>query len=121
MKIVLTCPECGEANWKLDNPKEGIFRCATCGAACDIDEMSSEVEEVDNTPYFGVVRWQLDDIKAALADRGYPITQDNIDEIVTNCVNNHFFTDTMIEAGWDMIYATIDMLANDGKITKDRW
>ena len=53
--------------------------------------------------WFGIVRWCDDDIAAKLVELGAEPTDDNISAVRTACENNHYFTDTMIEAGWYMI------------------
>lgn len=56
--------------------------------------------------WFGQVRWCEEDIKAALEDRGYPVTENNIAKL-SNLCNSHWFTDHMIEAGWEYMYNNI--------------
>lgn len=58
------------------------------------------------TEWFGKVRWCEDDLKAALEDRGYPVTENNVDKLFVIC-NSHWFTDYMIEAGWEYMYSNI--------------
>ena len=52
--------------------------------------------------YFGVVRWCEEDLKCALINEGYPVTENNISKLSMIC-DNHWFTDCMIEAGWEYI------------------
>jgi hypothetical protein len=73
---------------------------------------------MENTEWFGIVRWCKDDLKAALERNGYPITDDNVDELFCQ-LQHHSFSDCMIAAGWDFIDDAISSLAFDGKITED--
>lgn len=49
MKIVLTCPECGDTNWI---EKDDGFECAACGEFAHPEDMTAEVikkpEELGN-------------------------------------------------------------------------
>lgn len=65
-------------------------------------EINGESEE----GWFGYVRWNIDDLKVALEDKGYPDTEENISKLYDLC-SNHYFTDYMIAAGWDYIYGQI--------------
>lgn len=42
VKIVLTCPECGNSTWL--RREEGDFECLSCGDRYNPEDMSSEVE-----------------------------------------------------------------------------
>lgn len=44
---------------------------------------------------------------SALDDRGYPATEANVAKLY-NLISGHWFTDNMIEAGWNDIYYQID-------------
>ena len=57
--------------------------------------------------WFGQVRWCEDDLKVALEDRGYPVTEENIAKLYNIC-QSHWFTDCMIAAGWQFMYDQID-------------
>ena len=63
----------------------------------------------NNVEWFGQVRWCEDDLKVALENEGYPATESNIAKLYDLC-NNHFFTDFMIEKGWEYIYSQINEL-----------
>ena len=64
--------------------------------------------------WFGVVRWCNDDVEALLIDMGVEPTAENIDKVRCACENNHYFTDSMIEAGWiSMEYIARDALGID--------
>ena len=52
--------------------------------------------------WFGQVRWCEEDLMGALEDQGYPATENNIAKLYSLC-NSHWFTDHMIEAGWEYI------------------
>lgn len=56
--------------------------------------------------WFGVVRWCEDDLKNALEVQGYPVTENNISKLYEIC-NSHWFTDYMIERGWEYMYDSI--------------
>ena len=56
----------------------------------------------DNEEWFGQVRWCENDLKSALEENGYPITENNIAQLYSLC-DTHWFTDHMIEAGWEYI------------------
>lgn len=58
--------------------------------------------ESKDDEWFGVVRWCRDDIISALTDKGYPVTENNINKLESLC-KHHWFSDHMIEAGWDYI------------------
>ena len=47
VKILLTCPNCGNSNWipRNDSEAEGAFECAACGDLVFPEDMSSEVKE----------------------------------------------------------------------------
>lgn len=55
-----------------------------------------------NDEYFGVVRWHKADLESALEDHNIAVTENNIDKLF-GLVNNHWFTDFMIERGWEYI------------------
>ena len=56
----------------------------------------------DNAEWFGKVRWCENDLKSALEENGYPATENNIANLYSLC-DTHWFTDHMIEAGWEYI------------------
>ena len=56
--------------------------------------------------WFGEVKWSREDLENALEVQGYPVTENNVKKLY-NMVNNHWFTDYMIEAGWDYMYGYI--------------
>lgn len=62
-----------------------------------------------NSEWFGIVRWCEDDLKCALEDKGYPATENNIAKLHSIC-SPHFFTDVMIERGWEFMH---DSIGND--------
>lgn len=84
--------ECDEFDWGVDE-------------TCLI--VHTEEKPTDNTEWFGIVRWCKDDLISALTDRGYPATEHNIATLYNLC-NQHWFTDNMIETGWEYIYNKID-------------
>lgn len=60
----------------------------------------------DKKEWFGEVRWCEEDLKNALECVGYPVTANNVAKLYAVC-NSHWFTDFMIESGWEYMYNTI--------------
>ena len=60
-----------------------------------------------NKEWFGQVRWCEDDLITALEEMGYPATEENISRLYSMC-DKHWFTDCMVEAGWEYIENCID-------------
>lgn len=58
---------------------------------------------------FGVVEWGIDDLFAALAERGYVVNYKNTVLFAKN-IDDKRLVETMIAAGWDYIYEVIDDL-----------
>ena len=56
--------------------------------------------------WFGEVRWCEEDLINALEVQGYPVTENNIAKLYAAC-NSHWFTDFMVERGWEYMYDTI--------------
>lgn len=104
VQIVLTCPDCGSSNWKTSDNYE--FKCLQCGAAALPEAMCSATKDVDETDWFGMVRWCEDDLKNALEVQDYPATENNVAKLRCLC-DHHSFEDRMIERGWDHIYTLI--------------
>lgn len=61
---------------------------------------------MDKKEWFGKVRWCEEDLANALEVQGYPVTENNIAKLRAMC-EHHFFTDCMIEAGWEYMYSNI--------------
>lgn len=59
-----------------------------------------------NAEWFGQVRWCEEDFETALKENGYPVTENNINKLMAAC-QSHWFTDHMVEAGWEYIYNNI--------------
>lgn len=57
--------------------------------------------------WFGEVKWSKEDLANALEVKGFPVTENNIAKLYEIC-NSHWFTDYMIEMGWQYIYSCID-------------
>ena len=53
--------------------------------------------------YFGEVKWHREDLENALEVQGYPVTENNIRKLYAIC-DTHWFTDYMIEMGWNYMY-----------------
>ena len=62
---------------------------------------------MENNNAFGEISWENEDIANALELCDYEPTEENVQKI-RKALDNHFFTDWMIEQGWDYIYQTID-------------
>lgn len=58
--------------------------------------------------WFGQVRWCDEDLENALEVQGYSVTENNIEKLRALC-NNHWFTDYMIEAGWNYMYDNVGL------------
>ena len=56
--------------------------------------------------WFGEVKWCEEDLKCALENKNYPITKNNVAKLYAFC-NSHWFTDYMIEAGFNYMYSVI--------------
>lgn len=56
--------------------------------------------------WFGIVRWCDDDIRTALEDAGKEVNDENVSKI-RQALDNHWFTDYMIEHGWEYINETV--------------
>lgn len=63
--------------------------------------MNNETRE-----WFGQVRWCEDDLRLALENNGYPVTENNIAKLYNLC-NSHHFVDYMVEAGWEYMFNII--------------
>jgi hypothetical protein len=51
MKFFLSCPECGHTEWTRTQPEDGepIFRCETCGALSQPEDMCTFVQEPEDS------------------------------------------------------------------------
>ena len=67
------------------------------------------MEKEKQSEWFGQVRWHNDDLASALKDKGISATEKNIVKL-RSLLDNHWFTDHMISAGWDYINNCIDNL-----------
>ncbi len=67
-------------------------------------------KNMNNNEYFGVVRWNNEDIKSKLEEMGIEPTEENIATVRCECENDHHFTDAMIKAGWIAIECAIKNL-----------
>lgn len=61
---------------------------------------------------FGRVEWVDEDIRNALENLSYPVTDENV-SIIRDKLSKHWFTDAMIECGWSYIYDVIQHELND--------
>lgn len=55
---------------------------------------------------FGRVEWVDEDIRNALEVGDYPVTDENV-SIIRSKLSKHWFTDAMIECGWEYIHEVI--------------
>lgn len=72
-------------------------------------EIAEGAERFDDKIYgsFGEVSWRMEDLRQALRKNGIQETDRNIHKI-HDAVTSHFFTDQMIERGWEIIDSLID-------------
>lgn len=108
VQIILTCPNCGHSIWEATDNHE--FKCIKCEEIVYTENMCSSTKDTDETDWFGQVRWCEEDLKNALEVQGYPVTENNVAKLYSLCTH-HFFTDCMIERGWEYIY---DQIGGDG-------
>ncbi len=76
------------------------------GVAVEEWELEDEQDKINDEEWFGQVRWCDEDLENALEVQGYSVTKKNIEKLRALC-NNHWFTDYMIEAGWNYMYGNI--------------
>lgn len=69
-------------------------------------ELDDEQHKISDNEWFGQVRWCNEDLEEALDNNGYPVTEKNVSKLRREC-DSHWFTDHMIEAGWDYINAQV--------------
>jgi hypothetical protein len=67
--------------------------------------------------WFGVVRWCDEDIEIILSDQGFIVTPEAVRMIREDC-STHWFTDGMIEAGFELISCHIRNRENRGELTR---
>ena len=85
-----------------------------------MDEWFGKQEEAEAAPaddqqeedWFGIVRWCDKDIANALEENGHEANDENISK-VRNGLETHWFTDSMIGAGWDYINDVIWKVIED--------
>lgn len=106
-----------EASGKLyteEDAKNGYY-CIAFGFEDDYEchsvaveewELEDEQDKISDVEWFGEVRWCDEDLENALDDNGYPVTEKNVSKLRREC-DSHWFTDYMIEAGWDYINAHV--------------
>lgn len=56
--------------------------------------------------WFGEVKWHKDDLENVLEYCDYPVTENNIKKLYEIC-NSHWFTDYIIEMGFQYMYDNI--------------
>lgn len=86
----------------------GICSVKGCNNVADyyVDFDKNEVEFTDMEEWFGEVKWNKEDLVNALEVQCYPVTENNIKKLY-DIVSNHWFTDYMIEMGWQYMYEQI--------------
>lgn len=72
-----------------------------------------EQKKEEKEEWFGEVRWSKDDLADALEVKGYPVTEENVNKLL-DMVDDHWFTDYMIQAGWEYIYEQINNIDLEG-------
>lgn len=80
----------------------------------DCDE---EYDLINRDHYVASVLWQMEDIKAALEERGYATSDWNVEEIVGN-INSEKMCDT--EFGWEAIYQAIEQRSEYLELEEDQ-
>lgn len=65
---------------------------------------AGEIEK--NETHFGIVRWCNEDIESALQDEEVEPTEELIGK-VRDRLDNHWFSDFMIEHGWEYVHQTV--------------
>lgn len=70
---------------------------------------------MENTEWFGVVRWCDEDIRCALDLAGFEPTIENVSSVRRKC-EHHSFTDAMIERGWEVMEQMIWQARQEGSI-----
>ena len=102
-----------EASGKLyiEEDAENGYYCIAFGFEDDYEchsvaveewELEDEQDKISDVEWFGEVRWCDEDLENALDDNGYLVTEKNVSKLRREC-DSHWFTDYMIEAGWDYI------------------
>lgn len=106
-----------EASGKLyvEEDAENGYYCIAFGFEDDYEchsvaveewDLEDEQDKISDVEWFGEVRWCNADLENALDDNGYPVTEKNVSKLRREC-DSHWFTDYMIEAGWDYINAHV--------------
>ena len=61
----------------------------------------------NRSEYFADIAWCDEDIESALEMEEKEVTEENVAKI-RKALDNHFFTDWLIEQGWNYIYDVIN-------------
>lgn len=70
---------------------------------------------MENTEWFGIVRWCDEDIRYALDLAGFEPTIENVSSVRRKC-EHHSFTDAMIRRGWEVMEQMIWQARQEGSI-----
>lgn len=93
----------------VDDPADVCLECEDCDEVILDAEIYTICANDDDDRFFGIVRWCDADIEGLLESIGVEPTADNVEKVRCACINNHHFTDGMIEAGWE----TLELYARD--------
>lgn len=93
-----------------DNPADVCLECEDCGCVV-LDSELYDLRAVDETEYFGVVRWCDEDLKDAFETRGIEPTKEMVSVLRSRCEKP--LTDLMIERGWEVIDSVIPSVVDD--------
>ena len=69
-----------------------------------------EYQRSSTKEWFGTVRWCDSDLRSVLIEKDIDATDANVSLLRRELERGHYFKDTMVERGWDVIYSTLDQL-----------
>lgn len=72
---------------------------------------SDTVEAIDHNQFFARVIWQEEDIRTHLEDKGYEVSDENVNKVLQE-LDARRLVETMIEAGWEIIYEAVQNVDN---------
>lgn len=68
---------------------------------------------IDEMEPFCTIKWMPQDLRAALEEKGFDGSDENIEKVLNSPRFAKNFQDRLIEEGWEIIYDMIWMLALD--------
>ena len=92
---------------------EGVPRCKNIAAALkELQENNNQpFELINRSEYIESILWSEEDIRNALEQYGYEMSQENVDKVVNRIVDS--LGDRSVEAGWDVITSAIVAATKD--------